>query len=254
MALLKVKFYSSVLDCETAMNVILPRVADAHSEEPFPVLYLLHGMGDSQDTWCSQTSIERYVENTGLAVIMPTTGLGWYTDAVCGNNWRTFIGEELPAICRDLFPRISTKREDTYIAGNSMGGYGAYALALTYPEQYCAAYGFSGAYVPFQSGLANDNDTYWTDIFGTHSEFTDSKNDLLALSAKLLDSGRPLPKLLMWCGYSDFIYDHSITMRDHLQKIGWPDFHYEESDGDHGWGYWNVHVQSLLSWIWETRK
>lgn len=254
MAFLKVNFYSSVLGCDIPMNVILPRVTDAQAEEPFPVLYLLHGMGDTQETWHLQTSIERYVENTGLAVIMPTTEMGWYTDAKNGRKWRTFIGEELPDVCLDLFPRISAKREDTYIAGVSMGGYGAYALALTYPERYCVACGFSGAYVPFHSSLANDGDTYWTDIFGTYSEFTGSENDLLHLSANLLDSGKELPKLLMWCGYSDFIYSHSIIMRDHLQKIGWPDFCYEESEGDHCWSSWDVKVQSLISWISKNRK
>ena len=144
MAFLQVNFFSSVLGMCTAMNVILPQttstrgligVDTADADVTYPVLYLLHGMSDDHTIWSRRTSIERYADERGIAVVMPTTELGWYTNMKHGRQWRSFIGEELPAICHDFFPRISQKREDTYIAGLSMGGYGAYALAMTYPEQ-----------------------------------------------------------------------------------------------------------------------
>lgn len=256
MAFLQVNFFSSVLGMCTAMNVILPQttstrgligVDTADVDVTYPVLYLLHGMSDDHTIWSRRTSIERYADERGIAVVMPTTELGWYTNMKHGRRWRTYIGEELPAICHDFFPRISQKREDTYIAGLSMGGYGAYALAMTYPEQYSAAAGLSGAYMPLRFG--RDTEPYWQDIFGTMSDFTGSENDLVATSSRLVREGAPLPRLYMWCGTEDGLYGQSLAMRDHLNAIGWEDFTFEESAGNHNWKCWDEKIQTVLAWI-----
>ena len=256
MAFLQVNFFSSVLGMCTAMNVILPQttgtrgligVDTADVDVTYPVLYLLHGMSDDHTIWSRRTSIERYADERGIAVVMPTTELGWYTNMKHGRRWRTYIGEELPAICHDFFPRISQKREDTYIAGLSMGGYGAYALAMTYPEQYSAAAGLSGAYMPLRFG--RDTEPFWQDIFGTMSDFTGSENDLVATSSRLVREGGPLPRLYMWCGTEDGLYSQNLAMRDHLNAIGWEDFTFEESAGNHNWKCWDEKIQTVLAWI-----
>lgn len=262
MAFLEVSFFSTVLGMCTNMNVILPQTVrgmigvDAKDmEATYPTLYLLHGMSDDHSIWHRRTSIERYADEAGIAVVMPTTELGWYTDMQHGRKWRTFIGEELPQICRDLFPRMSPKREETFVAGLSMGGYGAYAIALTYPERFSFAGGLSGGYMPAGRLGQQNNDTYWTDIFGTAEEFEGGPNDLIALSAKRLaehkedHEAHPIPELYMWCGTEDFIYSHSVTMRDHLQAIGWPQFTYEESPGVHAWKFWDEKIQTIIGMI-----
>lgn len=256
MAFLQVNFFSSVLGMCTAMNVILPQttstrgligVDTADADVTYPVLYLLHGMSDDHTIWSRRTSIERYADERGIAVVMPTTELGWYTNMKHGRQWRSFIGEELPAICHDFFPRISQKREDTYIAGLSMGGYGAYALAMTYPEQYSAAAALSAAFLPLRFG--RDTEPFWQDIFGTMSEYTGGENDLIALSSRLVREGAPLPRLYMWCGTEDGLYPQNIAMRDHLNKLGWEDFTYEESAGNHNWRCWDEKIQTVLAWL-----
>ena len=256
MAFLQVNFFSSVLGMCTAMNAILPQttstrgligVDTADVDVTYPVLYLLHGMSDDHTIWSRRTSIERYADERGIAVVMPTTELGWYTNMKHGRRWRSFIGEELPAICHDFFPRISQKREDTYIAGLSMGGYGAYALAMTYPEQYSAAAALSAAFLPLRFG--RDTEPFWQDIFGTMSEYTGGENDLIALSSRLVREGAPLPRLYMWCGTEDGLYSQNIAMRDHLNKLGWEDFTYEESAGNHNWRCWDEKIQTVLAWL-----
>ena len=256
MAFLQVNFFSSVLGMCTAMYVILPQttstrgligVDTADADVTYPVLYLLHGMSDDHTIWSRRTSIERYADERGIAVVMPTTELGWYTNMKHGRQWRSFIGEELPAICHDFFPRISQKREDTYIAGLSMGGYGAYALAMTYPEQYSAAAALSAAFLPLRFG--RDTEPFWQDIFGTMSEYTGGENDLIALSSRLVREGAPLPRLYMWCGTEDGLYSQNIAMRDHLNKLGWEDFTYEESAGNHNWRCWDEKIQTVLAWL-----
>ena len=99
------------------VNVILPQetVKSGHKYPAaltdIPVLYLLHGMGGNHSVWARRTSIERYVADLGIAVIMPSTYLAWYTDTQYDMNYWTFISEELPKICHQLFPQLSTKRE-----------------------------------------------------------------------------------------------------------------------------------------------
>jgi S-formylglutathione hydrolase FrmB len=150
MALLHCDFFSDVLGLSTSMTVILPQAttrqigmsgavrADAH-----PTLYLLHGMSDDHTIWVRRTSIERYVAPLGLAVVMPAVHRSFYTDMAHGANYWTFISEELPLLARSFFP-LATSREANFVAGLSMGGYGAFKLALTYPDRFAAAASLSG--------------------------------------------------------------------------------------------------------------
>ena len=134
MAHLIVDSYADTLGMETRMHVLLPERLQGKAR----TLYLLHGMSDDEGTWMRRTAIDRYAEEKDLAVVMPDGGLGWYTDMHIGFPWFTYITQELPAICRSFFPNMSEKREDTFVAGLSMGGYGALKCALRAPETYCA--------------------------------------------------------------------------------------------------------------------
>ena len=261
MAFLEVSFFSEVLGMGMSMNVVLPQktrgnigVSEGEVGEKFPTLYLLHGMSDDHTTWMRRTSIERYAEERGLAVVMPSTNLGWYTDMKLGFAYRTFIGEELPKICRGFFPGMSEKREDTYVSGNSMGGYGALALALTYPETFSVAAPLSGAFDPKWLYHPDDpGNTYFSDIFGPIDAFDGSKNDLFSLSEKLRDSGKPLPHVFQWCGDHDFLLDVNRRMKEHLASLGY-DITYSETDGNHSWGYWDREIQNVLRYIDRVRE
>ncbi len=128
MALMHVDFFSDVLGMSMNMDVILPQQTRGQigmegkmGDGRYKTMYLLHGMSDDQTTWQRRTSIERYVSELGIAVVMPTTHLAFYTDTAYGMNYWTFISEELPRICREFFPRMSERREDTLAAGLSMG-------------------------------------------------------------------------------------------------------------------------------------
>lgn len=258
MALLHVNFYSEILEMETEMEVILPQRTKKHPVLPgtredgsYPVLYLLHGMNGNQTSWIRKTSIERYVNELGLVVVMPTTYMGWYTDTAYGSRYWTFLSRELPRICRGFFPHISPRREDTFAAGLSMGGYGAMKLGLGAPEQFGAVASLSGA-LDMMSLVENPEATemkgYWEGIFGPLTQARGSENDLLALADKLKASGALPPRIYIWCGTEDFIYEQSLHARDHLQGLGF-DVTYEESPGTHEWKYWDDKIQRVLSWL-----
>ena len=261
MAFLEVKFFSDVLGMAMSMNVVLPQktrgnigVNPGETGETYPTLWLLHGMSDDHTTWMRRTSIERYAEEHGIAVVMPTTYLGWYTDMRYGYAYRTFIGEELPKICRSFFPGMSARREDNYVSGNSMGGYGSLALALTYPETYGISAPLSAAFDP--TGLydpSNPENTFFTDIYGPVDEFPGSKNDLFHMAEVRKTDGSPTPKLMIVCGRDDFLLESNHRMRDHLRALGY-DITYRETDGAHTWAFWDREIQNVLNFIDAYRK
>ena len=108
----------------------------------YPVLYLLHGHGNDYKSWYRFTSMERYAEERRIAVVTCSVGNKAYMNAAYGENYYDFIAKELPEFICGNFP-VSERREDTYIAGLSMGGYGTLAHALDRPQAFRAAGAFS---------------------------------------------------------------------------------------------------------------
>ena len=247
MAHLVVDYYADALGVQTRMHVLLPQRLAAGKAK---TLYLLHGMSDDEGTWMRRTSIERYAEEHGLAVVMPDGGLGWYTDMYRGLAWFRFISEELPALCRRFFPILSDKREDTWIGGNSMGGYGALKCALRAPRTFSRVISLSGALDAADTAVNNTvpaTRRYWEDVFGPAEDVSGSENDLFAAATALTDPALR-PRIYMWCGTEDFLYGQNTRMRDHLRALGY-DLTYEESPGDHQWQYWDKKIAGALDWL-----
>ena len=230
MAFIQANIYSNVLEMEVNLNVILPqttnKVIGTSSQQAttdVPVLYLLHGMGGNHSVWERRTSIERYVADHGLAVIMPSTDLGWYTDTAYDMKYWTFISEELPEICHELFPQLTTKREKTYAAGLSMGGYGALKLGLAKPENFAAIISLSGAI-----SVGNRMDDllmirkakFWEGVFGPLDQIKGSVNDPQYLLEELVKSDKTAPRIYLACGESDFLYQANQEMTDSLKTNG----------------------------------
>ena len=255
MALLHVDFFSHVLKMEMQMDVILPEVtrgligmAGQSGGGAWKTLYLLHGMSDDHSIWQRRTSIERYAAEKGVAVVMPTTHLGWYTDMYRGFRYFSFVAGELPKICRQMFPNMSSRREDTFAAGLSMGGYGALKCGLRAPEVFSKVASLSGGVdaVNLMEKRAGDN-PFWVDVFGPAEGVKGSFNDLFAAAEELKDS--PIrPQVYRWCGTEDFLYADNVRMHEHLDSLGY-DLTYEESPGDHQWKYWDEKIQTVLDWM-----
>lgn len=259
MALLHVDFFSEVLGMCTQMDVILPEEAQGQigmqsgvGEGKWKVMYLLHGLSDDHTIWQRRTSIERYVAGKPMAVIMPTTQRGWYTDMNCGFKWFTFFTEELPKVCRSFFPNISSRREDTYVCGLSMGGYGAFKLALRRPDLYGSAASLSGALdvAEFCEDCVKKGWVGFADVFGPIEGVRGSDNDLFTLAAKLPENGRP--RLFMCCGLQDGLYWQNVRFRNLLRSLDIP-VRYEEEDGTHCWEYWDMKIQSVIKWLEEGK-
>src|SRR5215207_5583932 len=256
MILNEVNFFSETLGLLSTMYVLVPqrKLAEVKSKRTpkYRTLYLLHGHSDDHTAWQRFTSIERYAESLNLAVVMPAVHLSFYNDMAHGLKYWQFISEEVPAVVRDLFP-LSAARKDNFVAGLSMGGYGAFKLALTHPERYAAAASLSGALDirAITSPRSDRNNRIWLaemrTVFGDLSKVPGSKHDLMTLAKKV--SKAPVkPRLYQCCGTEDMLHADNIRFRDTVRKLPL-DLTYEDGPGEHNWAYWDRMIQNVLAWM-----
>ena len=252
MAFLQVQFFSKALNVASTINVILPEpmqgigIKAAQSGELPKVLYLLHGYSDDHSIWMRRTSVERYAAQHNLAVIMPAVNHSFYTNEHYGEKYWDYVAEELPQIVHRFF-RLSQRPEDTYVAGLSMGGYGAMKLALTNPERFAAAASFSGAVQIANRAArkANILDEMYR-IFGD-KELKGSENDLFHLAKKNSKVIRK-PRLYVSCGTKDFLYGEHQAFVPMLKENGWDVTHYEEPETTHEWRFWDEQIRFFIPW------
>ena len=265
MAFLQCEFHSDVLGRACSMNVLIPQKAatqigmdsaGASGRAEYPVLYLLHGLSDNHSIWMRRTSIERYAAAYGLVVVMPSGERGFYTDMAAGYRYWTMLSEELPQIVRNLFP-VSAKREETFAAGLSMGGYGALKLALRCPERFAGAVALSPVTDPRGWFEGHERDGMREElerIFGSAERIVSNDDDLFTLSDRLMKSDAPKPRLMQVCGSEDGLLPENHRFRDHMRRIGYPDYRYVEDAGTHNWEFWDHYIQDGLRFLLGERE
>ncbi|MDO5438420.1 MAG: alpha/beta hydrolase family protein [Erysipelotrichaceae bacterium] len=259
MALIDVKLFSTTLFTNTDIRVVLPTPDEPFKPDAKPyykgkkyqVLYLLHGMHGDCTVWTRNTGIERYAQEKSLCVVSASVTNSCYLDMVHGGKFMTYMLDELPKFINSTFP-VSTRREDTFIAGLSMGGYGTFRLMGEKPEMFGAAASLSGGLDltareetgTFKGGPSSRMPM--EDIIGDR-QIKGSDDDLFTLLPRLHKEGR-LPKLYQCCGTEDFLYEVNTRFRDAMLAEG-IDLTYEESPGIHNWDYWDPAIRRVLEWL-----
>ncbi len=257
MALIDCKFFSETLGMCSSLRVILPETTERRLGETgvsrvgrptfhgHPTLLLLHGMSDDETVWTRATSLERYVAPLGLAVVMPNVHRSFYTNMQHGYRYWDFVSREVLDKARDFFP-LSRAREDNFVAGLSMGGHGAFKLALSLPDTFAAGASLSGVadVTAFREARALDYDL----IFGSSGPARGSEHDVFQLATALAASGKPCPRLFQCCGTEDFLLAQNHSLRDHLEPLGF-DYTYEEGPGLHDWAYWDKMIDRTVKWL-----
>lgn len=199
-------------------------------------MFLLHGLSDDQTIWMRRTSIERYLDGIPLIVVMPDGGRGWYSDAKEGFAYLTALARELPEFIANTF----NTRLPWCVSGLSMGGYGAFKFALTYPEFFHSAVSHSGA-LHLGHWPTNRDDAFNREVTRIVGESPqDGPDDLYSLVGRLKPS--KMPKLRFDCGKDDFLIESNRGFAEHLKKLEVP-HEYQEFPGDHNWEYWDEHVR-----------
>ena len=238
---------SETLGMETQVVLMLPQ--DRYrGESPCKVMYLLHGLGQNASSWHRHSNLELMLQDQNVVVVMPEVQRSFYCDMVHGNSYFSYITQELPQfVSRTL--NVSHRREDTIIAGLSMGGFGALKCGLSHPEIYGACASFSGALsIPYVLDVVSTKPWLLKEIQGVLGADTPllPENDLVALAqkvAQLPPSQRP--RIYCSCGTSDDLYAVNRDFAAQMEVLPL-DFTFQEWEGDHNWIFWNQSLSKML--------
>ncbi len=262
MALIRADIFSRSLMRTVPITAVIPvdNVRFAHEKQrpidlPYKTLYLLHGLYGSNMDWLVGSDVFLLSQAYNLAVIMPAGENAFYVDnAASGEKYGSFIGEELVDLTRRLFP-LSHRREDTYIAGLSMGGYGALRSGLKYGDTFSKAAGLSSGFI-FKMMLDSDNSSedytqtrhYYESMFGNLDKIPGSENDCVSLIKQARTAGRLLPDIYMAIGTEDFLLAANRDMKKQFEDLK-VNLTYVEEFGDHDFNFWNRQLKSVFEWL-----
>jgi len=260
MAFMQIELFSETLGLADTVSVLVPQRlrrkeghVSRHFRKPYPVLYLLHGGSDNHTSWMRKTSLERYVEELGIVVVMPSAQYSFYADQKTGFPYFTYLSEELPSIIGDLLP-VSSEREDTFAAGLSMGGYGAFKLGISCPDRFAAVASLSGSLD--QRDRLGPNPAIGNQMmlamakltFGSIEQYERSENDLAWMLEQHLARGAKLPRFYMACGTKDFNY--AINNEFYRRFGSRLSLDYEVApERGHEWSFWDEYIQRVLQWL-----
>ncbi len=241
-SVLTVDFYSDTLSEYMDVRVIMPTLENGKNAR---VLYLLHGLSDAPSVWLHRTNLERYAEAVGnLCVVLVSGHRSWYANTASGLAYRTFVFEEIPRKIENMF-RVSTRREDTFVAGNSMGGYGAAKFALLYPEKFRAAFPLSGAFHA-EKYIANEAER--RAVFGDEPKREDDVFSLVSEAENAAD----YPKFELICGKDDFCLADNRELFALMKEKGF-DATLSEPGGAHCWPSWDEYIKTVCERIGEMQ-
>lgn len=273
MAVLKMNFLSKYLGMQTNVTVCLPSFSfrDLMNNNPdfykpgmkFQTLYLLHGGSGDDSDYLHFTNIVRYADENRIAVVMPCDYNYFYTDNPNGPRYWRYVSDELPEVCQSLFP-LSPARADNFVAGLSMGGFGAMKMGILKPERFAAALVMSGAVQSPEAMREFAKSRPWRRAPGDpdlmpmvkldrifdlkHME--GGPNDAWGQARKNVEEGKPLPAFYLTVGDKDFALDHVVEANKYLSSLGY-ETHFELVPGyGHEWDFWDLTLKKALeSWL-----
>ena len=266
MAIMKIDVYAKTMNRTVTLEVIAP-VEALKPGDTMAALYLLHGVQGSFINWSTAVHAFRLLgvnnakRTKKLAIIMVSGDNSFYHDAPDRSaNYEQFLAEELPLLTRTMLP-LSAAREDTYIAGLSMGGYGALRTGLLYPQVFGFAGGLSSALLTQRIESAVDENVFFRrrefleTVFGCSLDGIEkTEHDVMELSRRLLarveagEKALQMPRLYLACGEQDGLLPLSRELHADWEKLG-IDHRYEEHEGNHEWAFWEWGLGRILEYL-----
>ena len=254
-------FHSCILRMQVDVSILLPekeRMEDVEQgkkgeifgkNKKYQTLYLLHGFTGDHLTYLRTSKIERYADEHQIMVVMPSVYNSAYTDMKYGLDYFSYLTEELTDFVKRNFP-AATKRENRFIAGMSMGGYGAYKWGLTCPEKFAAIGGVAGSYhaeYRYQ-GKVNTVSTLCEALYGDPPAITPEVHDIFTLLKNRKEEGRDIPRLYTCCGTEDRRHQDSVDLKEFADQLGVP-LLFEEGPGRHDDIFFDEYIQKILDWM-----
>lgn len=251
MAYFHINHMSKTLKMLTNTVVILPEFdPEGSAPSPFPVLYLLHGFGHDCFGWLHNSSAARYAVERGLALVLPSGYNSAYTDMRYGQRYFTYLTEELPAFLHAVFP-LTTDPRQTYLCGNSMGGYGALKCALTAPGRYGAAVSLSGSLHAEDRilGKSANSGNQCEGIYGDPPQIDPETQDLFVMLRQCVRRGERLPRIALFCARDDkeYLYRSSAEFKALADELQVP-VSFEDGQGGHTFAYWDAQLPRVMDW------
>lgn len=243
MAVATLNYWSPSITKETQCCVLLPERQPQPG--PYPVFYLLHGLSDDYSAWLRWTSLERYVRDLPLIVVLADGHRSFYTDASNGLAYEQAIVKDLVGLIDGQFRTVKSAAGRA-IGGLSMGGYGAMKLGLKYPRLFGSVSAHSGVYLHVKERWWEKEDRgNWPEMLRIYGdEATCQANDPFALAEKL--KPEKAPAIWMDCGVNDFLLRDNRELHAYLKKLGIKHT-YKEFPGEHSWAYWDEHIQQAIA-------
>ncbi|MBP5159384.1 MAG: alpha/beta hydrolase fold domain-containing protein [Lachnospiraceae bacterium] len=264
MALFQVSFLSEALKRITTFHAFLPndtlegvKINNPNYDRPPKTLFLLHGYTGSSADWICGSDAMMISRRYNLAIVMPSGENSFYIDRkTTGHAYETYISSDLPSyVSKSL--GLSLEKNDIFIGGLSMGGYGALRLALKNPETYGAAFGLSSALITedikklangeksFAEELANRE--YYEEIFGDLKNLDQSDKDPGFLVRRNKTEHVANPPLYMACGTEDPLLENNRVFAKYLRAEE-VDITYVEEPGIHEWDFWTRQLEPAVVW------
>lgn len=230
-----IQFMSDALWRRVTYTALLPNSATVGAG-PYPVLYQLHGGNQSHTDWLYYSRLLRYLEALPFIVILPDGAQSrWANNGRPFEAYETFLIDELAQHVTNTFHVAPGKWA---IGGNSMGGFGAVRLGLTYPDRFFSIWSHSGAF-PTADTLADH--WYWA---GAPESL-----DCYALLERL--DPHTLPRLGFDCGTDDHLLESNRRFHSFLEARSVP-HSYTEHEGGHTWEYWDAYAPDGLRQHYES--
>lgn len=262
MALFTIQFHSASLARVTQALLLLPNDVPAemtkdneHYQRKMKTLVLLHGYSGGCQDWLTGSRVQELSVQYNLAVVMPTGENSFYLNQKgTGRAYGTLVGEELITYLQKTF-HIAMDKEDTYIGGLSMGGFGSLHTGLLYPEHYSKIFALSSALIVHEvmgmregsnNGVADYD--YYRAVFGEPDRLENSENNPEFLVRRRKSWGEHIQPIFMACGTEDFLLENNREFRDFLIKED-VNLTYRESPGIHDWKFWNTYLELAVRWL-----
>ncbi|MBI1177603.1 esterase family protein [bacterium] len=244
---------SPALKQRADITLFVPKQA-ANSND-LPLIILMHGVYGSHWAWALKGGAHRTAQRMidhgtipPMVIAMPSDGL--WGDGSCyvphgvaeaqrelrstNPDFEKWIVEDVPAAAREAVPSV-TNRSPQFIAGLSMGGFGALRIGAKYPEMFRAISGHSSAthFEQLEKAIEEPLASYGC-----------AAANRSALETILQNRDR-LPPLRFDCGVDDFLIELNRSLHTALEEEGVPHI-YEEFPGAHTWPYWEKHLEETL--------
>ena len=258
MAVLRIHFFSQCLQRNVDFNMFLPN--DPREGQKEPVIktgFFLHGYtGSAEDFWELTERAEKY----HCAMVMPNAENSFYLDTeATGFQYGTYVGKELVEYVRKTF-HLAMKREDSFVAGLSMGGFGALHTGLAFPENFGRIIALSSALIiheiaGIQEGEKNEvaNYEYYFRCFDRLDMVEKSTNNPETLLLQLIEQNKEIPEIYMACGTEDFLLENNRAFHCFLEEHKIEHLYYE-GPGIHDMVFWREYFRKGMEWAVTANK